>query len=72
MLVVVKMRRSAHSIDMHGYQITGKGLVVGDALRGYHGLTSGIPGPWSLQSGQNDPKPQIGRPARKTRTRKSK
>ena len=54
MLVVVKMRRSAHSIDMHEYQITGKGLVIGEPLRGYRGLTSGIPGPWSSESGQND------------------
>ena len=54
MLVVVKMRRSAHSIDMHEYQITGKGLVIGEPLRGYRGLISGIPGPWSSESGQND------------------
>ena len=54
MLVVVKMRRSAHSIDIHEYQITGKGLVIGEPLRGYRGLISGIPGPWSSESGQND------------------
>ena len=54
MLVVVKMRRSAHSIDLHEYQITGKGLVIGEPLRGYRGLISGIPGPWSSESGQND------------------
>ncbi len=45
MLVVVKMRRSAHSIDMYEYAITSKGLVLGSTLRGYRGLTSGIPGP---------------------------
>ena len=47
MLLVVKMRRSQHSIDMVGYQITSKGMVIGEPLRGYRGLTSGIPGPWS-------------------------
>jgi circadian clock protein KaiC len=51
MLLVVKMRRSAHSIDLCEYQITRKGIVVGDPLRGYRALTSGIPGPWSYESG---------------------
>ena len=50
MLIVVKMRRSKHSIDMREYEITPDGLVIGEPLRGYRGLTSGIPGPWS-----NDP-----------------
>ena len=45
MLLVVKMRRSAHSIDMVGYEITSKGMVIGEPLRGYRGLTSGIPSP---------------------------
>ncbi len=49
MLLVVKMRGSAHSIDMHEYQITDKGLVIGEPLRGYRGLTSGIPGPWTVR-----------------------
>ncbi len=51
MLMVVKMRRSEHSIDMCEYEITSKGLVIGEPLRGYRALTSGIPGPWSLESG---------------------
>ncbi len=55
MLMVVKMRRSQHSIDMHEYQITSEGVVIGEPLRGYRGLTSGIPEPWSPDSGQNDP-----------------
>ena len=50
MLIVVKMRRSQHSVDMYEYEITSKGLVLGNALRGYRGLTSGIPGPWPLQA----------------------
>ncbi len=49
MLLVVKMRRSQHSIDMVEYQITSKGMVIGEPLRGYRALTSGIPGPWSIQ-----------------------
>jgi len=49
MLLVVKMRRGTHSIDMVEYQITSTGVVIGEALRGYRGLTSGIPGPWSFQ-----------------------
>jgi circadian clock protein KaiC len=46
MLLVVKMRGSEHSIDMTEYRVTGRGLVVGSPLRGYRGLTTGIPGPW--------------------------
>ena len=34
MLLVVKMRRSEHSIDMVEYQITSKGVVIGEPLRG--------------------------------------
>lgn len=62
MLLVVKMRGSAHSIDMWEYQITEKGVIIGEALRGYRGLTSGIPGPWSLDSGENHPEPRQDRP----------
>ena len=62
MLMVVKMRRSPHSIDMHEYRITGKGLVIGEPLRGYRGLTSGIPEPWSDRSVQNDPELRQDRP----------
>lgn len=52
MLLVVKMRRSQHSIDMWEYDVTSRGVVMGGPLRGYRGLTSGIPGPWSLESGE--------------------
>ena len=55
MLVAVKMRGSEHSIDMWEYTITPKGLVLGDQLRGYRGLITGVPGPWSAESGQNYP-----------------
>jgi circadian clock protein KaiC len=55
LMMVVKMRRSKHSIDMCGYEVTSKGLAIGEPMRGYRALTSGIPGPWSLQSGVDDP-----------------
>jgi circadian clock protein KaiC len=58
MLLVVKMRRSAHSIDMNEYQVTPQGIILGGPLRGYRGLTSGIPSPWSLEAGENDPEPR--------------
>jgi circadian clock protein KaiC len=50
MLLVVKMRRSQHSIDMVEYQITSKGMAIGEPLRGYRALTSGIPSPCSFQA----------------------
>lgn len=55
MLLVVKMRRSSHGIDMWEYAITADGMKVSEPLRGYRGLTSGIPEPWSAESGQNLP-----------------
>jgi len=51
MMVVVKMRRSTHSIDMREYEITTEGLVIGERLTGYRGLTTGVPGPWSDEPG---------------------
>ncbi len=51
MLMVVKMRRSEHSIDMVEYRVTSKGIDVGKPIRGYRGLTSGVPGPWNYESG---------------------
>ena len=50
MLLVVKMRRSAHSIDLVEYEVTSKGVVIGERLRGFRALTSGIPSPWSYES----------------------
>ena len=49
-MMVVKMRRSQHSIDMCAYEVTAKGLTIGEPMRGYRALTSGIPGPWSLEA----------------------
>ncbi len=58
LMIVVKMRRSKHSIDMCAYEVTSKGLVIGEPMRGYRALTSGIPGPW-LES----PPPPVEPPA---------
>ena len=52
MLVVVKMRRGPHSIDMHEFEITSEGFVIGDHLKGYRGLTTGVPGPWNTKFGE--------------------
>jgi hypothetical protein len=35
--------------------VTGKGVIIGEPLRGYWGLTSGIPGPWSSMSAERVP-----------------
>lgn len=54
MLLVVKVRSGEHSIDMREYQITSQGMVIGERLRGYRALTSGVPGPWNPWSPQDD------------------
>lgn len=46
LLVIIKMRSSQHSIDMHEYEITSQGFVLGGRFEDYRGLTSGLPGPW--------------------------
>jgi circadian clock protein KaiC len=54
MLIVVKMRSGKHSIDMREYEVTSKGIVIGERLRGYRGLTTGIPEPWGDGCGPED------------------
>jgi circadian clock protein KaiC len=51
MMVVVKMRRSTHSKDLREFEITTEGLVIGERLTGYRGLTTGVPGPWNAEPG---------------------
>ncbi len=51
MMVVIKMRRSPHSKDLREYEITSEGLVIGERLMGYRGLTTGVPGPWNDEPG---------------------
>ncbi len=52
MMVVIKMRRSAHSIDMREFKITSGGFVIGERLTGYRGLITGVPGPWNDEPGE--------------------
>ena len=42
-LAVVKMRGSGHSREFRVYDLTPSGAVIGEPLRGYHGITTGIP-----------------------------
>ncbi|MGH7873152.1 MAG: RAD55 family ATPase [Candidatus Binatia bacterium] len=65
MLLVVKMRGGAHSIDMREYEITDKGAVIGAPLRGYRALTSGIPAPWSSVPGEEASEPRRDRRGKK-------
>jgi len=44
-LMVVKMRGGDHSKDIREYEVTAGGVRVGDRLRGYHGLITGVPEP---------------------------
>jgi len=41
---VVKVRGSAHSKDLHAFEITSDGIVVGETLANYQGLLTGSPG----------------------------
>jgi circadian clock protein KaiC len=40
---VVKVRGSAHSNELHLFEITDQGIVIGEPLRHYEGLLSGQP-----------------------------
>ncbi len=42
-LMVVKMRGGNHSKDICEYAITSEGLQIGERLRGYRGLITGVP-----------------------------
>jgi circadian clock protein KaiC len=59
MLLVVKLRRSEHSSDLVEYRIAPRRVILGKPFRGFRGLTTGIPGPWSVQS---DDIPALGVP----------
>jgi circadian clock protein KaiC len=47
-MMVVKMRRTAHSRDIRKYQITTDGIVIGERLKNYVDLITGIPQPVSV------------------------
>jgi len=40
---VIKMRGSEHSHEFRRYEVTPKGVVVGDSLKEYDGLITGVP-----------------------------
>lgn len=42
-LSVVKMRGSAHATDFRSYRLTPEGAIIGESLKGYHGITTGVP-----------------------------
>jgi circadian clock protein KaiC len=42
-LAVVKMRSSAHSTELRQYELTSRGMKIGDTLRDYRGIITGIP-----------------------------
>jgi circadian clock protein KaiC len=46
-MMVVKMRRTAHSREIRKYQITTDGIVIGERLKNYVDLITGIPQPLS-------------------------
>jgi circadian clock protein KaiC len=43
MLTIIKTRGRKHSSELRAYEITNKGLVVGEVLKQYRGLISAIP-----------------------------
>jgi circadian clock protein KaiC len=59
-LMVVKMRAGNHSKDICEYEITSKGLQIGDRLMGYHGLITGVPEPQvkGVEDSQDTPAPK--------------
>jgi circadian clock protein KaiC len=42
---MVKMRGGNHSKEIREYDITSEGLQIGQRLRGYRGLITGVPEP---------------------------
>jgi circadian clock protein KaiC len=50
---VVKMRRTAHSREIRKYEITTEGVVIGERLKNYVDLITGIPQPLSALSSED-------------------
>lgn len=42
-IAIAKMRGSPHSPDFNHYEISATGVVVGESLREYHGIITGVP-----------------------------
>jgi hypothetical protein len=67
-MAVVKVRGSAHSKDLRTFEITEKGIVMGETLGGYEGLLTGSPELiQSAPSETDDQKPRRRRGQRPTR-----
>jgi circadian clock protein KaiC len=54
-IMVVKMRRGAHSREIRQYQITTDGIVIGERFRNYVDLITGIPQPLSALRSKESP-----------------
>ena len=52
-MMVVKMRGGNHSKDIREYEITDKGVVIGERLQGYRGLITGVPAVLDRQPGES-------------------
>ena len=68
-MAVVKVRGSAHSKDLRTFEITEKGIVMGEALGGYEGLLTGSPLISRVSSKTGDRKPPSRRGSTPTRRR---
>jgi len=68
-MAVVKVRGSAHSKDLRTFEITEKGIVMGETLGGYEGLLTGspelIPGAPSKTADQKPRRRRASRPTRR-------
>ncbi len=42
-MTVIKMRGGRHSTDLRLYETSAKGILIGEALRGYRGIITGVP-----------------------------
>jgi circadian clock protein KaiC len=42
-IAVVKVRGSSHSKELRLYEITDRGIIIGETVAGYDGLLSGSP-----------------------------
>jgi circadian clock protein KaiC len=57
-MAVVKVRGSAHSKDLRTFEITEKGIVMGETLGGYAGLLTGSPEVIPIAASKTDDKPR--------------
>ena len=46
-LTVIKARARKHSRDLRRYELTSKGIVVGEKLENYRGVITAVPAPRS-------------------------